>query len=109
MKGGPDGTFILFFIVWLCMLNAIRCGNNDCLNITCNTIESYFYVASFFSYKFEFPTPDDRPGPPIISFRSVFLCNIKAWSLFGPSNFIVKLQSMLGQFGRRSCSIRNLC
>jgi len=24
------------------------------------------------SYKFEFPTPDDRPGPPIISFRFRF-------------------------------------
>lgn len=29
-----------------------------------------FYVAC--SYKFEFPSPDDRPGPPIISFRLEF-------------------------------------
>ncbi|XP_073106286.1 ABC transporter F family member 3 isoform X2 [Elaeis guineensis] len=25
-------------------------------------------------YKFEFPNPDDRPGPPIISFRFHFVC-----------------------------------
>nr|POE81416.1 abc transporter f family member 3 [Quercus suber] len=26
------------------------------------------WVFFVYSYKFEFPTPDDRPGPPIISF-----------------------------------------
>lgn len=51
---------------------------SDQLTRASNTIFFYYglNVTDFLnsSYKFEFPTPDDRPGPPIISFRSDSLC-----------------------------------
>lgn len=48
---------------------------SDQLSRALNTVFFFYYgrnVTDFLdsSYKFEFPTPDDRPGPPIISFRS---------------------------------------
>jgi len=39
------------------------------------TVYTFFFLVGY-SYKFEFPTPDDRPGPPIISFRYTFLYSL---------------------------------
>ena len=40
-----------------------------------------------YSYKFEFPTPEDKPSAPIISFRFVFRINF--WALAICRNFVI--------------------
>ena len=80
---------------------------SDQLTRTLNTV--FFYcgcnVTDFlnFSYKFEFPTPDDRPGPPIISFRSDSLCCILLMLTFGVSHLLscpisINLKALLYYF-----------
>lgn len=64
---------------WVCTAPLLWLNyNQGCRINILNDFAQYLLMAvfktylTFFvcSYKFEFPTPDDRPGPPIISFRS---------------------------------------
>ncbi|MQL74467.1 hypothetical protein Taro_006835 [Colocasia esculenta] len=51
------------------------------------------------SYKFEFPTPDDRPGPPIISFSDVSFGYPGSPILFKNLNFGIDLDSRIAMVG----------
>ncbi|KAL5988531.1 ATP-binding cassette sub- F member 3 [Asimina triloba] len=46
-------------------------------------------------YKFEFPTPDDRPGAPIISFSDASFCYPGGPALFKNLNFGIDLDSRI--------------
>ncbi|XP_078440145.1 general control non-repressible 3 [Wolffia australiana] len=50
-------------------------------------------------YKFEFPTPDDRPGPPIISFSDVSFGYPGGPILFKNLNFGIDLDSRVAMVG----------
>ncbi|CAA7399078.1 unnamed protein product [Spirodela intermedia] len=50
-------------------------------------------------YKFEFPTPDDRPGPPIISFSDVSFGYPGGPLLFKNLNFGIDLDSRIAMVG----------
>ncbi|XP_057520440.1 ABC transporter F family member 3 [Amaranthus tricolor] len=62
-------------------------------------------------YKFEFPTPDDRPGPPIISFSDASFGYPGGPTLFKNLNFGIDLDSrvaMVGPNGIGKSTILNL-
>lgn len=62
-------------------------------------------------YKFEFPTPDDRPGPPIISFSDASFGYPGGPTLFRNLNFGIDLDSriaMVGPNGIGKSTILNL-
>ncbi|KAJ1694600.1 hypothetical protein LUZ63_011298 [Rhynchospora breviuscula] len=50
-------------------------------------------------YKFEFPTPDDRPGPPIISFSDASFGYPGGPILFKNLNFGIDLESRIAMVG----------
>ncbi|EOY25102.1 PREDICTED: ABC transporter F family member 3 isoform X1 [Theobroma cacao] len=50
-------------------------------------------------YKFEFPTPDDRPGPPIISFSDASFGYPRGPTLFKNLNFGIDLDSRIAMVG----------
>ncbi|PKA53214.1 ABC transporter F family member 3 [Apostasia shenzhenica] len=50
-------------------------------------------------YKFEFPTPDDRPGPPIISFSDASFGYPGGPTLFKNLNFGIDLDSRIAMVG----------
>ncbi|KAJ4733190.1 ATP-binding cassette sub-family F member 3 [Rhynchospora pubera] len=50
-------------------------------------------------YKFEFPTPDDRPGPPIISFSDASFGYPGGPLLFKNLNFGIDLESRIAMVG----------
>ncbi|GAB4834613.1 ATP-binding cassette sub- F member 3 [Ancistrocladus abbreviatus] len=50
-------------------------------------------------YKFEFPTPDDRPGPPIISFSDASFGYAGGPTLFKNLNFGIDLDSRIAMVG----------
>ncbi|KAL9319521.1 hypothetical protein ACSQ67_011360 [Phaseolus vulgaris] len=50
-------------------------------------------------YKFEFPTPDDRPGPPIISFSDASFGYAGGPLLFKNLNFGIDLDSRIAMVG----------
>ncbi|GLT90717.1 hypothetical protein SLE2022_086360 [Rubroshorea leprosula] len=50
-------------------------------------------------YKFEFPTPDDRPGPPIISFSDASFGYPGGQMLFKNLNFGIDLDSRIAMVG----------
>ncbi|KAM0942093.1 putative ABC transporter, AAA+ ATPase domain, P-loop containing nucleoside triphosphate hydrolase [Dioscorea sansibarensis] len=50
-------------------------------------------------YKFEFPTPDDRPGPPIISFSDASFSYPGGPTLFKNLNFGIDLDSRIAMVG----------
>ncbi|XP_022736612.1 ABC transporter F family member 3 [Durio zibethinus] len=50
-------------------------------------------------YKFEFPTPDDRPGPPIISFSDASFGYPGGPTLFRNLNFGIDLDSRIAMVG----------
>nr|ACF79675.1 unknown [Zea mays] len=56
-------------------------------------------VVSDPDYKFEFPTPDDRPGPPIISFSDASFGYPGGPTLFKNLNFGIDLDSRIAMVG----------
>ncbi|KAL2543794.1 ABC transporter F family member 3 [Forsythia ovata] len=50
-------------------------------------------------YKFEFPSPDDRPGPPIISFSDASFAYPGGPTLFKNLNFGIDLDSRIAMVG----------
>nr|CAB3448401.1 unnamed protein product [Digitaria exilis]CAB3451563.1 unnamed protein product [Digitaria exilis] len=56
-------------------------------------------VVSDPDYKFEFPTPDDRPGPPIISFSDASFGYPGGPTLFKNLNFGIDLDSRISMVG----------